>query len=67
MPIYAYRCRRCGTEFEKLVLSAAGADRAICPSCQSEEVERQLTLFGLGSRPGTLSTESRCAPSSGGG
>ncbi len=68
MPIYAYRCLHCGEEFEKLVLSAAKADEAACPCCQSTKTERRPALFGLGgaSAPGR-SSESSCAPTGRGG
>ena len=65
MPIYVYRCRECGQEFEKLFLSISSAERGVnCPSCQSEEVEQRPALFGVGGGGGGGS----CAvPSSGGG
>jgi putative FmdB family regulatory protein len=45
MPIYEYRCKQCGGEFEKYV---AGASTAVaCPSCASEQVMRKLSVFGL--------------------
>ena len=44
MPIYEYSCRECGAEFEKLV----GPRVAVtCPSCQSGEVMRRLSLVGV--------------------
>lgn len=44
MPIYEYRCRGCGVEFEKYV--AAGAAVA-CPSCAAADVTRKLSVFGV--------------------
>ena len=68
MPIYAYRCRQCGEEFEKLVLSAARANEVTCPCCQAQEVERRPALFGLGGAGyGSAAVDSSCAPSLGGG
>lgn len=46
MPIYEYRCRGCGHQFEELVLPKSMPH---CPSCQSEELERLLSLFGVSS------------------
>ncbi len=46
MPIYEYRCSGCGHEFEELVLPKSTPH---CPSCQSEELERLLSLFGVSS------------------
>lgn len=68
MPIYTYRCLRCGAEFEKLVLSPAKADQVDCPVCQAPEVERRPALFGLGGAAGSSGAfDSGCAPSFGGG
>ena len=68
MPIYTYRCRKCGEEFEKLVLSAARANEVACPCCQAQEVERRPALFGLGGVDyGSLAADSSCAPSLEGG
>ena len=41
MPIYEYCCVRCGTEFEALVL---GKTEPRCPSCESQDIERVLSL-----------------------
>jgi putative FmdB family regulatory protein len=58
MPIYEYRCRACGQEFQQLVRGQTA--RVVCPSCQSPEVRRTLSLFGIGGGSGP-------APSPGGG
>ena len=41
MPIYEYRCEACEHEFETLVLGKADPE---CPSCQSRDLERLLSL-----------------------
>ncbi len=41
MPIYEYRCEACEHEFETLVL---GKDEPECPSCQSHDLARLLSL-----------------------
>ena len=46
MPIYEYRCRGCGAEFEKYVGSAASTAVA-CPACASDAITRKLSVFGL--------------------
>ncbi|MFQ5893020.1 MAG: zinc ribbon domain-containing protein [Nitrospinota bacterium] len=48
MPIYEFTCPGCGHEFEKLVLRASRLRRVACPSCGAGEVERRLSLFGVG-------------------
>ena len=41
MPIYEYVCGDCGTQFELLV---RGGKTPSCPSCESENLDRQLSL-----------------------
>jgi putative FmdB family regulatory protein len=47
MPIYEYRCRGCGHEFEELILP--GTEPA-CPSCKSADLERLLSMPALKSQ-----------------
>jgi putative FmdB family regulatory protein len=61
MPIYEYRCRGCGKDFEKYVHSAAMA--VACPACAAGDVTRKLSVFGLRSDGPVAST----VPSGGGG
>ena len=42
MPIYEYACRSCGHEFETLVRSS---DTPACASCNSEDLEKKLSVF----------------------
>lgn len=44
MPIYEYHCAACGSEFETLVFGQA---TVLCPSCESAEITRRLSLFGF--------------------
>lgn len=48
MPLYEYRCGKCGKRFE-LLRRMADADRELeCPDCRSEQVERLLSTFSAG-------------------
>lgn len=48
MPIYEYRCEKCGKTFEKL-RSMADADREQqCPDCKSNQVQRLVSAFATG-------------------
>jgi len=42
MPIYEYRCRNCGYEFDKFLRTFETGD-VNCPSCQSVSVEKLLS------------------------
>ncbi len=44
MPIFDYKCRKCGNSFEALVLRPA-TESARCPACQGEDLEQLLSAF----------------------
>ena len=48
MPIYEYRCLKCGNRFEKL-LKSGNVDEIACTECGSAQVEKVLSVFGTGS------------------
>jgi putative FmdB family regulatory protein len=47
MPIYEYACSGCGVRFEKLVRRFGEA--VSCPACASAAVDKQLSVFAVGS------------------
>jgi putative FmdB family regulatory protein len=47
MPLYEYVCSDCRTSFEKLVRRFG--DEVSCPSCASTAVDKQLSVFAVGS------------------
>ena len=47
MPLYDFHCRACQKTFEVLVRPGSGAPT--CPSCQSTDLERQLSTFAVSS------------------
>ncbi len=42
MPIFEYKCRDCGKEFEELVLSSK-TEPTPCPACKSEKTDRKTS------------------------
>jgi putative FmdB family regulatory protein len=47
MPLYDFICRTCGTAFEALVRPPQTT--ASCPSCQGQDLERQISSFAVSS------------------
>jgi putative FmdB family regulatory protein len=45
MPMYEYRCRKCGHEFAELVRHEREADTQACPSCGAARAERKISTF----------------------
>jgi putative FmdB family regulatory protein len=45
MPIYEYRCRRCGNRFELLIFNRQ--EEVSCPGCESQEVSRLVSRFSV--------------------
>ena len=55
MPIYEYRCKKCGNEFEALV----SQDRkAKCMKCGSTRLEKLLSTFSANTQPTKLPCDS---------
>jgi putative FmdB family regulatory protein len=63
MPVYEYHCTECGEKFEKLVRSFTQQIMPTCPKCGSAEVNKAVSLFGVGGADST-STAASCAPTS---
>ncbi len=64
MPLYEYRCRACGKEFELLRRVGQGSEGVSCPRCGQAEVEKEYSTFagsvvGGGSSGGGCSSSGR--------
>jgi putative FmdB family regulatory protein len=44
VPLFDFRCKSCGREFEALVRSG---ETPRCPDCEAVDLEKQLTTFAL--------------------
>ena len=51
MPIYEYRCRECGNEFETMVLRGENDRDISCPKCGKKHPDRLLSGFAAGASP----------------
>ncbi len=47
MPIYEYECRKCGHQFEFLVLPNSSAPE--CPSCRKKDLKQLVSLCAVSS------------------
>jgi putative FmdB family regulatory protein len=47
MPIYEYRCDRCGKEFHQLFLNPRKIDKVTCKYCSSKNVTKLLSSFSV--------------------
>jgi putative FmdB family regulatory protein len=44
VPLFEYACRKCGHEFEALVI---GTRKPACPKCKSEDLEKRVSSVGF--------------------
>ena len=45
MPIFEFICSDCGRPFEELVMSTSKIADVTCPSCQSQNITKQISTF----------------------
>ena len=45
MPIYEFKCKKCGHRFEDLVRSASAGDDLECPECGARGAEKLMSSF----------------------
>ncbi|GAB4238832.1 MAG: zinc ribbon domain-containing protein [Acidobacteriota bacterium] len=57
MPIYEYKCRKCGSRFEKIVIGTRA--EVVCPKCGGREVEQVVSGFAV---RGGRASSAGCAP-----
>ncbi len=60
MPIFEYLCKNCGQAFEKIVPRYDSS--ADCIHCNSENVEKQLSVFAIaGSSKDSAAADAGCS------
>ena len=64
MPLFEYECRKCGHQFEALVI---GTKKPLCPKCKSEELEKRVSPLGFAGAGSSSSGRSSCGSGGGGG
>jgi len=66
MPIYEYKCKKCGHEYEALVMGSE--DAVECSKCGSKDKERQMSCFASGGKGlGSLAGDAAASASGCGG
>lgn len=50
MPIYEFECSECGKLFEELVFNLTKIDSVNCPSCESNDVRKRISLMAATTR-----------------
>ena len=63
MPIYEYTCKECSKTFPRLQKIGADAAGITCPTCKSDNVERNVSTFSGGSATDNGSPIGASAPS----
>lgn len=66
MPLYEYRCSKCGEQFE--VRQAMGEDgsKLNCPRCQAGKPTKLMSTFSSSSSGGSFGAGENCSTFSGG-
>ncbi len=69
MPIYEYKCNKCGNSFEQIVFPSDDEKDFQCPSCGEKDICRMVSAFSCGSSGSGASLASSlstgCSPSGG--
>ena len=61
MPIYEYKCEKCGSCFEKLVFGSE-KEPVSCPDCKAKNVQRLLSCTGFITSSGGSSCSTASQP-----
>ncbi len=53
MPIFEYRCEDCGNKFEAILF---GEQKAECPKCHTQNLQKQLSTFAVSTKSSSSSS-----------
>ncbi|MCX5910519.1 MAG: zinc ribbon domain-containing protein [Deltaproteobacteria bacterium] len=67
MPIYEYRCGKCGHCFEQIHGVSGKDPKIVCPRCGDPQTERVMSTFSCGGNKGIESGAPSGGCGSGGG
>jgi putative FmdB family regulatory protein len=70
MPVYDYKCRKCGAVFEKFLRTMSAAGSVKCEKCGSAKVEKLVSCCAISSggkreSPGSSTSSHSCGSCSG--
>ena len=65
MPLYEYKCKKCGEQFETLISASKANGPVECASCGSKETERLLSSFCASVGHRSSGTDGSCSPKGG--
>jgi len=63
MPIYEFKCKKCGEEFEQILFASDREEAVACPACKSKQTRKLMSTFAGGKSGCGSCTSASCAPS----
>ncbi len=66
MPVFEYKCNKCGNRFEMLFKSAALEKDVVCPECFTSDIRKVISrvAFKMPEVPSMTFTDSGCSDGS---
>ena len=63
MPLYEYACKDCGSKYEIFHIGREVVDDVVCPSCESKNYKRLMSVSNVGKISAGPSSASNDIPS----